>query len=261
MNLTNQQLYELLEEKAAFYNNPDFIEKDPISIPHLFTKKEDIEIAGFLAATLAWGQRVTIINKGRELMDRLDYSPHNFVLNASEKEIGALSTFVHRTFQGEDCMSFMQALQNIYLNHGGLEQVFASGYQENNSIKESISRFREVFFSLDHLHRTRKHVPDPQKGSASKRINMYLRWMIRDDKKGVDFGIWKNFKTSSLLCPLDLHSGNIARKLGLLDRKQDDWQAVEELTANLRSFDPGDPVKYDFALFGTGINEKNLSQF
>lgn len=259
MNLTHQQLYDLLEEKAAFYNNPDFIEKDPISIPHLFTKKEDIEIAGFLAATLAWGQRITIINKSRELMIRMDNSPFEFVMKAAEKEIEALSTFVHRTFQGDDCIYFIQSLQQIYSKHGGLEAVFQEGYQPNRSFKESISRFREIFFSFDHLPRTRKHVPDPQKGSASKRINMYLRWMIRNDGKGVDFGIWRNFKTSDLLCPLDLHSGNIARKLRLLERKQDDWQAVEELTANLRLFDPNDPVKYDFALFGTGVNEKAFS--
>jgi uncharacterized protein (TIGR02757 family) len=256
MNLTHQQLYELLEKKAAFYNNPDFIEKDPISIPHLFTKKEDIEIAGFLTATLAWGQRVTIINKSRELMNRMDNSPFEFVMKASEKEIESMSTFVHRTFQGDDCMCFIHALQQIYSKNGGLEMIFMEGYQVNHSFRESISQLRRVFFSFDHLHRTRKHVPDPQKGSASKRINMYLRWMIRNDGKGVDFGIWKNFKTSDLLCPLDLHSGNVARKLGLLERKQDDWQAVEELTANLRIFDPIDPVKYDFALFGTGVNEK-----
>ncbi len=257
MNLTHQQLFDLLEEKATFYNNPDFIEKDPISIPHLFSKKEDIEIAGFLAATLAWGQRVTIINKSRELMIRMDNSPYDYILNASEKETASLSSFVHRTFQGEDCMYFIHAFQQIYLHHGGLEAIFSAGYHVNQSIKESITRFREVFFSFEHLHRTRKHVPDPQTGSAAKRVNMFLRWMVRDDNKGVDFGIWKNIKASSLLCPLDLHSGNIARKLGLLERKHNDWQAVEELTANLRKFDPTDPVKYDFALFGTGINEKS----
>lgn len=256
MNLTHQQLFELLEEKAAFYNNPDFIEKDPICIPHLFKKKEDIEIAGFLAATLAWGQRVTIINKSRELMIRMDNAPFDFVLNASETEIGRLLSFVHRTFQGEDCLYFMLAIQQIYSQQGGLETAFLNGYQANNSIKESISQFRKIFFSFEHQHRTRKHVPDPQNGSAAKRINMYLRWMVRNDDKGVDFGIWKHIKTSDLLCPLDLHSGNVARRLGLLDRKQDDWQAVEELTTSLRSFDPADPIKYDFALFGTGVNEK-----
>ena len=261
MYLTHQQLYELLEEKSAFYNNPDFIEKDPISIPHLFIKKEDIEIAGFLAATLAWGQRVTIINKSSELMSRMEHSPYDFILNASEKETQSLSSFVHRTFQGDDCVYFIHAIQQIYLLHGGLEATFLAGYQAKQSIKESIAGFREVFFSFDHLHRTRKHVPDPQTGSAAKRINMFLRWMIRNDGKGVDFGIWKNFKTSNLLCPLDLHSGNVARRLGLLARKQNDWQSVEELTAILRTFDPLDPVKYDFALFGTGVNEKILSRF
>ena len=256
MNITSQQLYEFLEEKASFYNNPEFIEKDPVSIPHLFTKKEDIEIAGFLAATLSWGQRVTIINKSRELIDRMDNAPFDFVMNSSENDIGSLTSFVHRTFQGEDCMYFIQSLQQIYRQHGGLESVFLKGYHINQSIKESISQFRDVFFSFDHLHRTRKHVPDPKKGSAAKRINMYLRWMVRNDAKGVDFGIWKSIKTSDLLCPLDLHSGNVARKLKLLERKHDDWQAVEELTRYLRVFDPVDPVKYDFALFGTGINEK-----
>lgn len=256
MNFTHQQLYELLEEKAAFYNNPEFIEKDPVSIPHRFTKKEDIEIAGFLAATLAWGQRITIINKSLELMDRMDNTPHEFILNASEKEIGTLASFVHRTFQGDDCMYFIHALKQIYMQYEGLEPAFLAGYQANHSIKESISRFREIFFSIEHLHRTCKHIPDPQSGSAAKRINMFLRWMVRNDEKGVDFGIWKSIKTSDLLCPLDLHSGNVARKLGLLDRKLNDWQAVEELTAKLRTFDPLDPVKYDFALFGTGVNEK-----
>jgi len=256
MNITSQQLYEFLEEKASFYNNPEFIEKDPVSIPHLFTKKEDIEIAGFLAATLAWGQRVTIINKSRELMNRMDNMPYKFVLNATEKEIGSMTSFVHRTFQGDDCIYFIHALTRIYKEYGGLETLFLQGYQVNQSIRESISGFREIFFSFDHLHRTRKHIPDPKKGSAAKRINMFLRWMVRNDENGVDFGIWKSIKTSDLLCPLDLHSGNIARKLGLLERKHDDWQAVEELTANLRLFDRADPVKYDFALFGTGINEK-----
>jgi uncharacterized protein (TIGR02757 family) len=191
-------------------------------------------------------------------MSRMDNTPFDFVMNASEKEIGTLSTFVHRTFQGEDCMNFIHALQFIYRLHGGLENVFSSGYLLNKSVKESISGFREVFFSFEHLHRTHKHVPDPQKGSAAKRINMFLRWMVRKDDRDVDFGIWKKIKTSDLLCPLDLHSGNVARKLGLLDRKNNDWQAVEELTSNLRTFDPQDPVKYDFALFGTGVNEKYI---
>jgi len=256
MDSTHQQLYEFLEEKVGFYNNTAFIETDPISIPHLFTKKEDIEIAGFLAASLAWGQRLTIINKSRELMQRMDYAPFDFICNATAKDFAEFSTFVHRTFQGEDCMYFMFALQQIYIKHGGLETVFTDGYLPNKSIKESICHFREVFFGFEHLHRSRKHVSDPMSGSSAKRLNMYLRWLVRNDTKGVDFGIWKAISPADLLCPLDLHSGKIARKVGLLDRKHDDWQAVEELTGNLRRFDPLDPVKYDFALFGTGVNEK-----
>ncbi|MEI6059175.1 MAG: TIGR02757 family protein [Bacteroidota bacterium] len=256
MDLTHQQLFELLEEKALFYNNTGFIETDPISIPHLFTKKEDIEIAGFLGATLAWGQRKTIINKGMELMNRMDHAPFAFVSGASEQEIGSFAGFAHRTFQGDDCMYFIYALQQVYRQNGGLEEVFTSAYRTNQSIQESISGFRKVFFSFGHLPRTSKHVPDPLKGSAAKRINMYLRWMVRKDDKGVDFGIWKNISPAGLMCPLDLHSGKVARRLGLLERKQDDWTAVEELTAILRIFDPVDPVKYDFALFGTGVNEK-----
>ncbi len=256
MIYSHQQLFDLLEEKASFYNNPLFIETDPISIPHRFSKKEDIEIAGFLSATLAWGQRVTIINKGRELMSRMDNAPCDFVCNAAADEIESFVSFVHRTFQGDDCMYFIHALQKIYMFHGGLEMVFNAGYLPNHNIKESITHFREVFFSFEHLPRTQKHVPDPLKNSASKRLNMYLRWMVRHDDKGVDFGLWKGLNPTDLLCPLDLHSGKIARRLGLLIRKQDDWNAVEELTANLRTFDPTDPVKYDFALFGTGVNEK-----
>jgi uncharacterized protein (TIGR02757 family) len=256
MELTQHQLYCLLEDKASFYNNFQFIETDPISIPHLFTKKEDIEIAGFLAATLAWGQRITIIKKSRELITRMDNSPFDFVTTASGNEIKSFESFVHRTFQGDDCVYFIHALQQIYSYHGGLEQVFNTGYFQDQNIKTSIHHFREVFFSYQHLSRTRKHIADPLSGSAAKRINMYLRWMVRKDNNGVDFGIWKKIKTSDLLCPLDLHSGKIARRLGLLVRKHDDWQSVEELTANLRTFDPVDPVKYDFALFGTGVNEK-----
>lgn len=249
-------IHELLEEKVLFYNQPAFILNDPISIPHQFVKKEDIEISGFLASTLAWGQRITIVKKGRELMERMDNAPFAFTTQASGNEVRSLSDFVHRTFQGDDCLYFIHSLQQIYTRFGGLEKVFSSGYSEYQSIKMAIHRFREIFFSFEHLHRTRKHVADPMTGSATKRINMFLRWMVRQDAKGVDFGIWKTISPADLMCPLDLHSGKIARRLGLLQRNQDDWPAVEELTANLRAFDPADPVKYDFALFGTGVNEK-----
>jgi uncharacterized protein (TIGR02757 family) len=258
MVFTQNELKQFLEEKVLFYNKTSFIANDPISIPHLFSKKEDIEIAGFLAATLAWGQRVTIINKSCELMKRLDNSPYDYVLNASENEIGKLTSFVHRTFQGDDCLYFISALQQIYRQNGGLEAVFTEGYLKDHSIKESISQFRKTFFSYSHLRRTLKHIPDPEKGSAAKRLNMFLRWMVRKDQSNVDFGLWDAFYSADLMCPLDLHSGKIARRIGLLQRKSDDWLAVEELTANLRKFDPTDPVKYDFALFGTGVNEKFL---
>jgi len=256
MTNNQQRLFEYLEQKASFYNNLGFISADPISIPHQYRRKEDIEISGFLAATLAWGQRITIINKGRELMQRMDDSPYDFISAASVKEIESLSTFVHRTFQGIDCIFFIQTLRRIYSTHSGLENIFTTGYSRHQNIKEAIVYFRRVFLDSEHLDRSRKHIADPQSGSAAKRINMFLRWMVRKDNNGVDFGIWNKIKTKDLLCPLDLHSGKIARSLGILSRNYDDWQAVEELTANLCTFDPNDPVKYDFALFGTGINEK-----
>lgn len=256
MKYSSSQLYDWLEEKSSFYNTPLFIENDPISIPHRFNKKEDIEISGFLAATLAWGQRVTIIKKSNELLNLMENVPHDFVMNASENELNRLKSFVHRTFQPDDCMYFIYALHEIYCQNSSLEKLFTEGYNKNHSIREAIFHFRERFFSCGHLSRTRKHVPNPMKGAAAKRINMFLRWMVRNDHKGVDFGIWKNISTADLMCPLDVHAGNIARSLGLLQRKQDDWLAVEELTANLSTFDPHDPVKYDFALFGTGVNEK-----
>jgi uncharacterized protein (TIGR02757 family) len=258
MDVSHNELKEFLEERVEFYNRPSFIDNDPVCIPRNYTKKEDIEIAGLFAAIFSWGQRVTIINKSRELMLRMDNSPFDYISNASEKEIGTLATFVHRTFQGEDCMYFVHSLRQIYLNFGGLETVFTEGYFKEKSIRVSISNFHKVFFSFEHIRRTRKHIPDPQSGSAAKRLNMYLRWMVRVDNKGVDFGIWKNISPTDLICPLDIHSGNVARQIGLLERKQNDWKAAEELTANLRIFDPHDPVKYDFALFGTGVNEKQI---
>ena len=247
---------EFLDNKYYQYNKPEFITTDPVSIPHRFTKKEDIEIASFLAATIAWGFRPNIIKSADKMMKMLNYSPYNFVINANSKELKSLQTFVHRTFNGDDLLFFIHSLKNIYQNHNGLQDVFYNGYRKNKSIKESIIYFRKIFFECEHLQRSEKHISNPEKNSACKRLNLFLRWMIRNDKCGVDFGLWKNFSASTLLCPLDLHSGNVSRKLGLLTRKQSDWKAVEELTANLRKFDPNDPVKYDFALFGLGIFEK-----
>jgi uncharacterized protein (TIGR02757 family) len=259
-NISYLNLKEFLNEKHDLYNNLKFIETDPITIPHLFTNKEDIEIAGFLTATIAWGQRITIINNARKMMKIMGNSPHDFIMTAREKEFKKFNDFVHRTFNGTDAIFFMKSLQNIYKKHGGLEHVFLiQPHQKDASpLLQSIMNFRNVFFSIPSPSRTGKHVSNPSENSSAKRLCMYLRWMIRKDKRGVDFGIWNsNYITpGDLMCPLDVHSGNVARKLGLLKRTQNDWKAVEELTANLRNFDPADPVKYDFALFGLGVFEK-----
>jgi uncharacterized protein (TIGR02757 family) len=248
------QIKELLDEKARLYNHFRFISGDPISVPHQFTRKEDIEIAGFFSAILAWGQRKAIINKANELLQLMDYSPYDFISGAGANEMQALGRFQHRTFNGTDCTYFMKSLQNIYLNLGGLEEVFS--HHQHQGIKAVISNFRQQFFALPYPARTAKHIADPEQGAAAKRINMFLRWMVRKDNSGVDFGIWNKVSPAGLYCPLDLHSGNVARKLGLISRKQNDWKALEELMVHLRAFDAEDPVKYDFALFGLGIFEK-----
>ncbi len=250
--LNKEQLYDFLEAAYDKYNRPDFITSDPIRIPHLFTKKEDIEISAFLAATIAWGQRPTIINNAKKLVEAMDLSPHDFIMQASEKELQRLENFKHRTFNFIDLEFFILSLRNIYSQHGGMEKVFS----KKDTIKDALVHFNKVFFSIPHPKRTEKHISNPAAGSASKRLNMFLRWMVRNDKRGVDFGIWKSISPSLLYCPLDVHSGNVARKLKLLKRKQNDWQSAEELTKNLRTFDAADPVKYDFALFGLGVFEK-----
>ncbi len=241
---------EFLEFKYKQYNQTEFIKNDPVSIPHQFNRKEDIEIAGFLAASIAWGQRKTIIKNALSLMEMMGNAPYSFILNAREKDFKIFSEFVHRTFNGIDCNYFLNALQNIYTGHDGLENCF-----QGKNVKEGIMNFRERFFELPHPGRTEKHIANPETGSSAKRINMFLRWMVRKDASRIDFGIWDIFRPSQLFCPLDVHSGNVARKLGLLQRKQNDWKAVEELTENLRKFDPEDPVKYDIALFALGIEE------
>ena len=252
--MNKSELKDFLDEKVLQYNTLDFIESDPVQIPHLFTRKEDIEIAGFLSATIAWGNRTMIIKNSHRMIDLMGNAPFDFVMSHSDDDLQRLETFVHRTFNGQDFSSFIKSLQNIYLNHNGLEAVF-SKHQEPASIQKSISEFKKTFFEIPHQYRTQKHVSDPMKGSAAKRINMYLRWMCRQDKKGVDLGIWKRIPPAILSCPLDVHSGNVARKLGLLTRKQNDGKAVAELDAKLRKLDPTDPVKYDFALFGLGVFE------
>lgn len=248
------ELKEFLDEKVIQYNNQDFIESDPVQIPHLFTRKEDIEIAGFLSATIAWGNRKMIIKNSYRMMNLMGNSPYDFVMSHRENDLERLESFVHRTFNGQDFASFIRSLQHIYKNHNGLEGVFTK-HQETNSMQKSIHEFKKIFFEIDHLTRTQKHISDPLNNSAAKRINMYLRWMVRQDTKGVDLGIWKNISPAKLSCPLDVHSGNVARKLGLLSRKQNDGKALAELDLNLRKLDPNDPVKYDFALFGLGVFE------
>ncbi len=244
-----------MDIKSEEYNNISFIENDPIQIPHKFKTKEDIEISGFLTATIAWGNRKSIINSSKRMMELLENDPHNFIINHSDNDLKSLLGFVHRTFNGYDFIQFVKSLKNIYCNHGGLEMVFFNNMRDN-SLHNSIHQLKKIFFEKEHLKRTRKHVSDPFMGSAAKRINMFLRWMVRKDDKGVDFGIWNSINQKNLSCPLDVHSGNIARKLGILNRKQNDHKAVLELDGSLRKYDESDPVKYDFALFGIGINEK-----
>lgn len=248
-----EELKDYLDFKADQYNNPNFIESDPIQIPHRYKVKEDIEISGFLASTIAWGNRKMIINSATKMMDAMGNNPYDFVMNATNNQIDAIDNIVYRTFNSEDFRYFIKSLRNIYANHGGLENVFAA----NNSInlQNRISAFKKIFFEIDHPLRTTKHISDPLKGSSSKRINMFLRWVSRNDGKGVDFGIWKSVSPSELSCPLDVHSGNVARALGILNRKQNDQKALMELDEALRKFDPTDPVKYDFALFGLGVFE------
>ena len=253
--IKRSELKSFLDYKVEQYNSPEFIKTDPVQIPHQFSKKEDIEIAGFLTATIAWGNRKSILNNASNLMELLDHSPFDFVMNHSESDLISLENFVHRTFNGTDLRYFVKSLKNVYLKHDGLEAVFTK-YAEKNSLQLSIHQFKQLFFELPHPPRTQKHVSDPLKNSAAKRINMFLRWMIRNDAAGVDFGIWKSLSPSQLSCPLDVHSGNTARKLGLLKRKQNDGKALVELDMSLRKFDPADPVKYDFALFGLGVFEK-----
>jgi len=247
-----------LDEKVAIYNQPNFIEDDPIQIPHQYTKLQDIEITAFWTAVMAWGQRKTIINKATELFELMDNAPHDFIVNHEESDRKAFLNFKHRTFQATDTLYFLEYLQHFYKNNISLETAFQKHLQpDDESTKNMLIGFHEDFFSLENApHRTKKHIATPARKSTCKRLSMLLRWLVRQDKKGVDFGIWKNIPTSVLTMPLDVHVERIARQLGLLTRKQRDWQAVEELTNSLKQFDPNDPTKYDFALFGVGVNEE-----
>jgi len=277
-------LKNFLDGKVEQYNKPDFIENDPICIPHLFLKKQDVEIAGFFAAVLAWGQRKTIINKCKELLTRMDNAPYDFVLNHQDNDLKQLLDFKHRTFNDTDLLYFIAFFQSHYLKFQSLESAFiptateflpaylesASSSSEplqasapclssnlTFSIEQSLNHFRSYFFSLeDFPYRTRKHISSPQQKSTCKRLNMFLRWMVRKDENGVDFGIWNTLKPADLICPCDVHVDRVGRLLNLIHRKQTDWQTALELTQNLRTFDNLDPVKYDFALFGLGVEKK-----
>lgn len=247
---------DILNTAAAVWNNPDFIESDPISVPHRFTRLQDKEIMGFWAATLAWGQRKTIINSALRLSELMDHAPYDFVLNHEESDRARFSDFKHRTFQYTDTLWFLHWLQEYYRQEQSLETAFFRHMSPGDvTVENALAGFHDRFF--DHPYapaRTRKHVATPARGSTCKRLNMFLRWMVRKDDRGVDFGIWNRISPSQLLIPLDVHVDRVARRLGLLNRPQTDWLAVLELTENLRKFDPGDPARYDFALFGMGVS-------
>ncbi|OFX66934.1 MAG: TIGR02757 family protein [Bacteroidetes bacterium GWE2_29_8] len=248
---------QILETNYLKYNTKDFIINDPISIPHKFKDKEDIEIAGFFASIFAWGQRKTIISKSIYLLDLMDNEPYKFICNHSQKDLNRFDNFKHRTFNHEDCKYFIKALHYIYTQMNGLESLFASSFaNQNKDMKNTITEFRNVFLSFDSPKRVERHIACPEKGSAAKKINMFLRWMVRNDANGVDFGLWQSITTADLIIPLDLHVGRIARDLGLLKRTSNDWLAAQELTDGLKQYDKNDPTKYDFALFGFGVNQK-----
>ncbi len=251
--MTDSEIKDFLEERLHHYNNRSFISNDPISIPHQFSTLQDIEISGFLIAIISWGNRAAIIKSGMRLMEIMDHAPHDFILNHSASELQNLERFYYRTFQPVDALYFVHFLKEFYQKHSSLELAFNHG----STMKERLISFEQLFFeSPTAPKRTKKHIATPSRNSSCKRLNMFLRWMVRKDPNGVDFGIWSHIKPSELICPLDVHVGRVARELGILVRKQDDWKAAEELTAKLRTFDPTDPVKYDFALFGTGIDLK-----
>ena len=248
-------LKEFLDEKAFKYESPSFIKDDPIIIPHQFSNKRDIEISAFITSIISWGNRKSIIKSSRNIMNYMDSSPFDFVMNHSKKDLINTNKSIHRTFNMIDLNYFIISLKNIYENYGGIENIISDNNNGSN-IQERISTFKKIFFSLNHPERSKKHLPSPINGSSAKRFNMYLRWMVRSNEKGVDFGIWKKINKSDLSIPLDVHTGRVARDLGLLSRNQNDSKSVQEIDLKLREMDPVDPVKYDYALFGLGVYEK-----
>lgn len=257
--MTECELRDYLEEQVVRFNQPDFIPADPVSIPHLFSRAQDQEIMGFWVSILAWGQRKTIINNAHRLIELMDGSPYDFIVNHEEKDRARFADFKHRTFQYTDTLYFLAFLQWYYRQHDSLEDAFARFLMpEDETTKAALVGFHELFFSLpDAPRRTQKHIATPARNSSCKRLNMFLRWMVRQDQCGVDFGLWKRIRPAQLMIPLDVHVERIARRLGLVQRKQRDWKTVVELTENLRRLDPNDPTKYDFALFGIGVLEKD----
>ncbi len=252
--MTREELRDLLETLHDRYNRPDFIEDDPVSVPHRYTDPRDIEIAGFLAATIAWGNRKSIVRNGRRLMEIMDDSPYDFTMLATDRDLLALHDFVHRTFNGGDCIDFVRSLRRICSKFGSLGGFFEKTFVRTGDMRLVLAEFRKYFWSVPHSLRAEKHLSSVERGAACKRLCMFLKWMVRRDDRGVDFGLWKTVPPSALYLPLDVHTGNTSRELGLLVRRQNDWKAVEEVTEALRTFDPDDPVRYDFALFGAGID-------
>ena len=255
-----KNLKKFLDQKVKEFNNPSFIQDDPVCLPHFFSKKQDIEIAGFFAAMFAWGIRKTIINKGTHLFQLMDHAPYDFCLNHTDNDLKKLEGFCHRTFNDTDLLYFISFLKYHYSKNKSLESAFFNNktlHSKEKVIENSLNYFNQYFFSLEDVpERTKKHIASPQKNSSCKRLNMFLRWMVRNDNKGVDFGIWKKITPAQLICPVDLHVARVSKRFNLLKRKQVDWIAATELTEELKKFDKEDPVKYDFALFGLGILEK-----
>lgn len=252
--MNKEELRDLLEHLHDKYNRPEFIEPDPISIPHSFSDRHDREVAGFMAATIAWGNRKAIVKSAARMMQYMDYSPADFVRNASASELAHLQSYVHRTFNGQDFTDFVLAIRGITKRWGGIGEFFEQNYVATQSIPQVLSLFRKEFFSIEHNPHCEKHLSSIDKGAACKRLNMYLRWFVRRDDRGVDFGLWKKIPMSALYLPLDVHTGNMGRALGLLSRKQSDWKATDEITRSLREFCSDDPVRYDYSLFGAGID-------
>lgn len=255
-DFSHEQMFELLETMHDKYNRAEFIEPDPISVPHRFSDTYDREIAGLLAATIAWGNRKAIVRSANRMMEYMDNAPYSFTMGATESDFNSLRSYVHRTFNGEDFVDFVRALQRICHKYGSVGELFQSLYVELGSVEAMLSAVRREFFASPHSVHSEKHFSSIDRGAACKRLNMYLRWFVRRDNCGVDFGLWQRIPMSALYLPLDVHSGNVGRALGLLTRRQNDWKAVDQITSTLRKFSASDPVKYDFALFGAGINSK-----